>query len=518
MSKRLLVRDQQGERERLLVGTMTVGRDTRCDISDADPLLSRRHAEFVCRPDSLVVRDLNSRNGIAVNGVKVQEAVLRPGDVVKIARLVMTYLGDLDSVRPSSSSSPLIDLPQQRPSLPPSGPGQTLPQPGSAAARESPPDGAGPRLRALSTEKIPSPAGSQSDIAGFTAEDERTRVVQRRSDPLNSGPDQVAVARMTPQVAARPPLPATPLIPEPAQDDAEKSRPIVRPGEAQTATPVLPASAFRSTAAAPPAVAPVSPPPAVVAPAPQPPVAAVAAQTSSPIEPPIAAFQPLAAPPPPATSPAAARLADWPLQIGPSPVEVTAPQPRIVPNPLSGRVLAGALGLSVVVFALTAVPMVIWQERIVQSYARTQGLAVARSFAADAGAALQARGTAGLGPVVERMRAADGVVAAVILSPEGRVAAPSNMTAQRVTRIPGLNVKAEAVQFAQSAWHGDFIEAVAPVRTSDLARGGVAWVTYRPTVPADVGSSIAVLGPALLCSLAAGFVLAWWLRRTATRG
>ncbi len=70
MSKRLLVRDQRGERERLLVGTMTVGRDTRCDISDADPLLSRRHAEFVCRPDSLVVRDLNSRNGISVNGVR----------------------------------------------------------------------------------------------------------------------------------------------------------------------------------------------------------------------------------------------------------------------------------------------------------------------------------------------------------------------------------------------------------------------------------------------------------------
>ena len=99
MSKRLLVRDQRGERERLLVGTMTVGRDTRCDISDADPLLSRRHAEFVCRPDSLVVRDLNSRNGVSVNGVKVQEAVLRPGDVVKIARLVLTYLGDLDAAR-----------------------------------------------------------------------------------------------------------------------------------------------------------------------------------------------------------------------------------------------------------------------------------------------------------------------------------------------------------------------------------------------------------------------------------
>jgi len=109
MSKRLLVRDQLGERERLLVGTMTVGRDTRCDISDADPLLSRRHAEFVCRPDSLVVRDLNSRNGISVNGVKVQEAVLRPGDVIKIARLVMTYLGDLTAVRSSPPSSPALD-------------------------------------------------------------------------------------------------------------------------------------------------------------------------------------------------------------------------------------------------------------------------------------------------------------------------------------------------------------------------------------------------------------------------
>ena len=99
MSYKLLVKDQQGEREVLLIDTVAVGRDPRCDISQADPLLSRRHAEFVASGPGVIVRDLNSRNGILVNGRKLQEAVLRPGDVVQISQLAVTFLSSIDAVR-----------------------------------------------------------------------------------------------------------------------------------------------------------------------------------------------------------------------------------------------------------------------------------------------------------------------------------------------------------------------------------------------------------------------------------
>ena len=51
MIRKLLVNDGRSERELLLDGTIVVGRDPSCHINDLDPLLSRRHAEFVAGPD-----------------------------------------------------------------------------------------------------------------------------------------------------------------------------------------------------------------------------------------------------------------------------------------------------------------------------------------------------------------------------------------------------------------------------------------------------------------------------------
>jgi predicted component of type VI protein secretion system len=89
----LIVSDGQRERELLLVGTIVVGRDPACDVSeDGDSLLSRRHTEFVAGPDGVVVRDLGSRNGTFVNGVKVAEGPIRPGDIVHIGHLRLRYV------------------------------------------------------------------------------------------------------------------------------------------------------------------------------------------------------------------------------------------------------------------------------------------------------------------------------------------------------------------------------------------------------------------------------------------
>jgi hypothetical protein len=106
--RKLLVQDAHGERELLMAGRMDVGRDPRCDISDSDPLLSRRHAEFTEEADGVRVRDLHSRNGLQVNGVDVNEAVLHSGDVVRIARVTIRYV-DEAAAPPAAEAAPVAD-------------------------------------------------------------------------------------------------------------------------------------------------------------------------------------------------------------------------------------------------------------------------------------------------------------------------------------------------------------------------------------------------------------------------
>lgn len=106
MSRRIIVSGGSQSREFVLVGTMVVGRDPACDISDAaDPLLSRRHAEFSNVKDAMV-RDLGSRNGILVNGVKTPQAVLRAGDVVQVGQLQVKFVDEI---------GPFMDVPGVKP-------------------------------------------------------------------------------------------------------------------------------------------------------------------------------------------------------------------------------------------------------------------------------------------------------------------------------------------------------------------------------------------------------------------
>ena len=91
MSLTVSVDDGGVARELVLVGTTLVGRDPECDISHADPRLSRRHAEFRVTADGVRLRDLGSRNGTLVNGRPVDEIVLAPGDIVQIAHLTIRF-------------------------------------------------------------------------------------------------------------------------------------------------------------------------------------------------------------------------------------------------------------------------------------------------------------------------------------------------------------------------------------------------------------------------------------------
>jgi len=94
VAKKLYVNDGRSERTLLLVANMVVGRDPMCEISDDDALLSRRHAEFVVGGVDVLVRDLGSRNGVYVNGLKVSEKPLCSNDLVRIGHLELRYVED----------------------------------------------------------------------------------------------------------------------------------------------------------------------------------------------------------------------------------------------------------------------------------------------------------------------------------------------------------------------------------------------------------------------------------------
>ena len=70
----------------LLRPVMTVGRRDMCDIKLEFPNISGIHCELSFRDGYWSVRDLNSTNGIKVNGTRVQSRPLKPGDEIAIAK------------------------------------------------------------------------------------------------------------------------------------------------------------------------------------------------------------------------------------------------------------------------------------------------------------------------------------------------------------------------------------------------------------------------------------------------
>ena len=67
-------------------GVTRIGRSLLADLRFEDPTVSRRHALVVRRGDELLVLDDRSTNGVYVNGERVSEHGLRPGDVLTIGR------------------------------------------------------------------------------------------------------------------------------------------------------------------------------------------------------------------------------------------------------------------------------------------------------------------------------------------------------------------------------------------------------------------------------------------------
>jgi pSer/pThr/pTyr-binding forkhead associated (FHA) protein len=68
---------------------LTIGRDDRNDIKLDGLQISNRHARLLRSGDSVVIDDLNSTNGVYLNGTRVSRTSIQPGDAVSIGSFVI---------------------------------------------------------------------------------------------------------------------------------------------------------------------------------------------------------------------------------------------------------------------------------------------------------------------------------------------------------------------------------------------------------------------------------------------
>jgi hypothetical protein len=80
-----------GKRTILDGDRVVIGRSRDSDVVLDDPNVSRRHAELRHVEGRWVVADLGSTNGVKVNGRKVRDAPLRPGDEITLGLVRLRF-------------------------------------------------------------------------------------------------------------------------------------------------------------------------------------------------------------------------------------------------------------------------------------------------------------------------------------------------------------------------------------------------------------------------------------------
>lgn len=86
--------------------TWTVGRSKDCDIVIEGEGVSRRHARVTHGREGVAIQDLDSKNGIRQGGRRVRQALLGPGDIVKIGSARLSARGSRLTIEGVPASVP----------------------------------------------------------------------------------------------------------------------------------------------------------------------------------------------------------------------------------------------------------------------------------------------------------------------------------------------------------------------------------------------------------------------------
>jgi pSer/pThr/pTyr-binding forkhead associated (FHA) protein len=72
-------------------GRISLGRAPESDIMIDEGSVSKRHAELMAQPGNVRIFDTSRSNGVFVNGNRVEDAALNPGDVVRLGRVEFMF-------------------------------------------------------------------------------------------------------------------------------------------------------------------------------------------------------------------------------------------------------------------------------------------------------------------------------------------------------------------------------------------------------------------------------------------
>jgi pSer/pThr/pTyr-binding forkhead associated (FHA) protein len=117
----LIILDHYARKSRCLVGSLPaiLGRGEKDDVQLTDPWISHSHCEIFRHGGTLLVRDLDSKNGVFIRGVRVRESEVLPGDCLTLGRTEITFgyqhaTPSEDSAAGSTDSAPVAPAPGAR--------------------------------------------------------------------------------------------------------------------------------------------------------------------------------------------------------------------------------------------------------------------------------------------------------------------------------------------------------------------------------------------------------------------
>ena len=90
---------------------LLIGRHPECDVRIKLSSISRRHCCIAQVDQAMIIRDLGSRHGVWVNGTRVDEKTLQPGDQLAIGPIMFKVASSkVSDAPPSGSVTPSVEL------------------------------------------------------------------------------------------------------------------------------------------------------------------------------------------------------------------------------------------------------------------------------------------------------------------------------------------------------------------------------------------------------------------------
>lgn len=83
--------DSRGESFPITAFPFVIGRGNECDLVLTGKGISRKHVEIVFQSGRFVINDLDSLNGMKVNGYKVARVILEEGDNIRMGEATLTF-------------------------------------------------------------------------------------------------------------------------------------------------------------------------------------------------------------------------------------------------------------------------------------------------------------------------------------------------------------------------------------------------------------------------------------------